>query len=155
MGQPPEEGGLNPPQAQSTIHSFLLVDVLVLLNQQTHTLFSQMLFCCYSKCESTMSLSLLQHFINQREEFETARDGILVWLTEMDLQLTNIEHFSECDIQAKIKQLRVSLSHTNQSFVLTMKTELMGIYLCSHSHSNRKYPSLQPKSSTSSTRERH
>lgn len=52
----------------------------------------------------------MQHFISQREEFETARDGILVWLTEMDLQLTNIEHFSECDIQAKIKQLRVSLS---------------------------------------------
>lgn len=112
-------------------------------------------FCCYSNCESSISLSLLQHFINQREEFETARDGILVWLTEMDLQLTNIEHFSECDIQAKIKQLRVSMSHTDQSFVLTMKPELMGIYLCSHSHSNRKYPSLQPKSSTSSTRERH
>lgn len=52
----------------------------------------------------------MQHFISQREEFETARDGILVWLTEMDLQLTNIEHFSECDIQAKIKQLRVNLS---------------------------------------------
>lgn len=52
----------------------------------------------------------MQHFISQREEFETARDGILVWLTEMDLQLTNIEHFSECDIQAKIKQLRVGLS---------------------------------------------
>ncbi|KAJ0062831.1 hypothetical protein NL108_008118 [Boleophthalmus pectinirostris] len=51
-------------------------------------------------------LRRLKHFINQREEFETARDGILVWLTEMDLQLTNIEHFSECDIQAKIKQLR-------------------------------------------------
>uniref|UniRef100_A0A3P9C737 KASH domain-containing protein n=1 Tax=Maylandia zebra TaxID=106582 RepID=A0A3P9C737_9CICH len=51
-------------------------------------------------------LRRLKHFISQREEFETARDGILVWLTEMDLQLTNIEHFSECDIQAKIKQLR-------------------------------------------------
>lgn len=49
----------------------------------------------------------LQHFIGQREEFETARDNILVWLTEMDLQLTNIEHFSECDVQAKIKQLKV------------------------------------------------
>ncbi|CAI5683845.1 unnamed protein product [Oreochromis niloticus] len=48
----------------------------------------------------------LKHFISQREEFETARDSILVWLTEMDLQLTNIEHFSECDVQAKIKQLR-------------------------------------------------
>lgn len=50
---------------------------------------------------------LPQHFIGQREEFETARDSILVWLTEMDLQLTNIEHFSECDVQAKIKQLKV------------------------------------------------
>ncbi|XP_042156778.1 nesprin-1 isoform X2 [Oncorhynchus tshawytscha] len=51
-------------------------------------------------------LRRLKHFIGQREEFETARDSILVWLTEMDLQLTNIEHFSECDVQAKIKQLR-------------------------------------------------
>ncbi|XP_073712130.1 nesprin-1 isoform X2 [Misgurnus anguillicaudatus] len=51
-------------------------------------------------------LRRLKHFISQREEFETARDGFLVWLTEMDLQLTNIEHFSECDIQAKIKQLK-------------------------------------------------
>ncbi|XP_076833611.1 nesprin-1-like isoform X2 [Brachyhypopomus gauderio] len=51
-------------------------------------------------------LRRLKHFISQREEFETARDGILVWLTEMDLQLTNIEHFSECDVQAKLKQLR-------------------------------------------------
>ncbi|XP_061559702.1 nesprin-1 isoform X16 [Phycodurus eques] len=50
-------------------------------------------------------LRRLKHFINQREEFETARDSILVWLTEMDLQLTNIEHFSECDVQAKLKQL--------------------------------------------------
>lgn len=49
----------------------------------------------------------IQHFIGQREEFETARDSILVWLTEMDLQLTNIEHFSECDVEAKIKQLKV------------------------------------------------
>ncbi|XP_078504900.1 nesprin-1 isoform X2 [Lissotriton helveticus] len=54
----------------------------------------------------TSILRRLKHFIGQREEFETARDSILVWLTEMDLQLTNIEHFSECDVQAKIKQLR-------------------------------------------------
>nr|XP_057912429.1 nesprin-1 isoform X11 [Doryrhamphus excisus] len=51
-------------------------------------------------------LRRLKHFISQREEFETARDSILVWLTEMDLQLTNIEHFSECDVHAKIKQLK-------------------------------------------------
>ncbi|XP_076782867.1 nesprin-1 isoform X4 [Arvicanthis niloticus] len=64
----------------------------------------------------TSILRRLKHFISQREEFETARDSILVWLTEMDLQLTNIEHFSECDVQAKIKQLKafqqeISLNH--------------------------------------------
>ncbi|XP_076155328.1 nesprin-1 isoform X4 [Alosa pseudoharengus] len=51
-------------------------------------------------------LRRLKHFISQREEFETSRESILVWLTEMDLQLTNIEHFSECDVQAKITQLK-------------------------------------------------
>ncbi|XP_063044606.1 nesprin-1-like isoform X4 [Engraulis encrasicolus] len=51
-------------------------------------------------------LRRLRHFIAQREEFESNRDSMLVWLTEMDLQLTNIEHFSECDTHAKIKQLR-------------------------------------------------
>lgn len=60
-----------------------------------------------------------QHFISQREEFETARDSILVWLTEMDLQLTNIEHFSECDVQAKIKQLKVM----SQLFLQTISME--------------------------------
>lgn len=97
-------------------------DVLFGLNQPFRSS-AKWCFCCYSNCESSVSLSLLQHFINQREEFETARDGILVWLTEMDLQLTNIEHFSECDIQAKIKQLRVSLPHTSQRLVLTMKAK--------------------------------
>ncbi|KPP67538.1 hypothetical protein Z043_113860, partial [Scleropages formosus] len=51
-------------------------------------------------------LRRLKHFVSQREEFETTRESILVWLTEMDLQLTNIEHFSECDIDAKLRQLR-------------------------------------------------
>lgn len=69
-------------------------------------------WCGHSNC--SFSVSNTQHFISQREEFETARDGILVWLTEMDLQLTNIEHFSECDIQAKIKQLRVGLSQYSE-----------------------------------------
>lgn len=76
---------------------------------------SSQLSCCHNPDSSICWMLIffflnVQHFINQREEFETARDAILVWLTEMDLQLTNIEHFSECDIQAKIKQLRVGLT---------------------------------------------
>ncbi|XP_053736179.1 nesprin-1 isoform X10 [Synchiropus splendidus] len=67
-------------------------------------------------------LRRLRHFISQREEFETARDSILVWLTEMDLQLTNIEHFSECDIQAKIKQLR---AFQQEIYLNTGKIELV------------------------------
>lgn len=70
-----------------------------------------------------------QHFISQREEFETARDSILVWLTEMDLQLTNIEHFSECDVQAKIKQLRVRRSQLWVSF-LKITNRRWRLYSC-------------------------
>lgn len=51
----------------------------------------------------------MQHFTNQREEFEGTRESILVWLTEMDLQLTNVEHFSESDADDKMRQLNVSL----------------------------------------------
>lgn len=50
-------------------------------------------------------LRRLRHFTSQREEFEGTRDSILVWLTEMDLQLTNVEHFSHCDVDDKMRQL--------------------------------------------------
>ncbi|XP_017539502.1 nesprin-2 isoform X2 [Pygocentrus nattereri] len=50
-------------------------------------------------------LRRLRHFTAQREEFESTRESLLVWLTEMDLQLTNVEHFSESDIHQKLKQL--------------------------------------------------
>ncbi|XP_055989127.1 nesprin-2 isoform X2 [Sorex fumeus] len=53
----------------------------------------------------TAILRRLRHFISQREEFEGTRDSIVVWLTEMDLQLTNVEHFSESDADDKMRQL--------------------------------------------------
>nr|XP_023420318.1 nesprin-1 isoform X2 [Cavia porcellus] len=78
----------------------------------------------------TSILRRLKHFISQREEFETARDSILVWLTEMDLQLTNIEHFSECDVQAKIKQLKafqqeISLNHSKIEQIIAQGEQLI------------------------------
>uniref|UniRef100_A0A8C3T368 Spectrin repeat containing nuclear envelope protein 2 n=1 Tax=Chelydra serpentina TaxID=8475 RepID=A0A8C3T368_CHESE len=48
---------------------------------------------------------LIQYFTNQRDEFEGTRESILVWLTEMDLQLTNVEHFSESNFDDKMRQL--------------------------------------------------
>lgn len=56
-----------------------------------------------------LSLPLEQHFTSQREEFEGTRENMLVWLTELDLQLTDVEHFSERGVHHKIQQLNVSL----------------------------------------------
>ncbi|XP_023808480.1 nesprin-2 isoform X4 [Oryzias latipes] len=53
----------------------------------------------------TSILRRLRHFTGQREEFEGTRKSMLVWLTELDLQLTNVEHFSESDVHHKIQQL--------------------------------------------------
>ncbi|XP_054826558.1 nesprin-2-like isoform X2 [Eublepharis macularius] len=50
-------------------------------------------------------LRRLKHFTNQWEEFVGTKDSILVWLTEMDLQLTNVEHFSEGNFDDKMRQL--------------------------------------------------
>ncbi|KAF2982249.1 hypothetical protein EK904_008815 [Melospiza melodia maxima] len=46
-----------------------------------------------------------RHFTNRRDEFEGTRESILVWLTEMDLQLTNVEHFSKSNFDDKMRQL--------------------------------------------------
>ncbi|CAL8392592.1 unnamed protein product, partial [Gadus morhua 'NCC'] len=50
-------------------------------------------------------LRRLKHFTGQREDFESTRESMLVWLTELDLQLTNVEHFSQSDVRHKIEQL--------------------------------------------------
>lgn len=64
---------------------------------------------CSELVRTILCSVLLQHFTSQREDFEGTREGILVWLTEMDLQLTNVEHFSESDVEDKMRQLNVSL----------------------------------------------
>ncbi|XP_077395403.1 nesprin-2-like isoform X2 [Festucalex cinctus] len=51
-------------------------------------------------------LRRLKHFTSQREDFEGTRESILVWLTEMDLQLTNVEHFSESNMEDKMRRLK-------------------------------------------------
>ncbi|XP_052390559.1 nesprin-2 isoform X4 [Carassius gibelio] len=51
-------------------------------------------------------LRRLRYFTSQREEFEGTRKSLLVWLTEIDLQLTNVENVSESHLQDKMKQLK-------------------------------------------------
>ncbi|KAJ8353191.1 hypothetical protein SKAU_G00207580 [Synaphobranchus kaupii] len=51
-------------------------------------------------------LHRLKTFIGEREAFESARDVVLMWVAAIDLQLTDIEHFSECDPQDKYTQFQ-------------------------------------------------
>lgn len=51
---------------------------------------------------------MVQHLTSQREDFEGSREGILAWLTELDLQLTDVEHFSDGDAEDKMRQLKVA-----------------------------------------------
>lgn len=48
----------------------------------------------------------LKHFVNQREEFELERETIRIWLMELDLRLTDVEHFSGGTALEKMIQLQ-------------------------------------------------
>uniref|UniRef100_A0AAV2JHK4 RH2 domain-containing protein n=1 Tax=Knipowitschia caucasica TaxID=637954 RepID=A0AAV2JHK4_KNICA len=71
----------------------------------------------------------LKHFTSQREELEEAREAILVWLTHMDLTLTDVEHFSEGDWGEKRRQLQVFqqqiVTHTEQIDALIVFGEVL------------------------------
>lgn len=48
-----------------------------------------------------------QYFVGQREEFEWERETVQVWLTELDLRLTDVEHFSGGSSLEKMMELQV------------------------------------------------
>ncbi|XP_015196393.2 nesprin-2 isoform X1 [Lepisosteus oculatus] len=48
----------------------------------------------------------LKHFVNQREEFESEREDIAIWLAELNLRLTEVEHFSGNNSSEKMKELQ-------------------------------------------------
>ncbi|XP_072547996.1 uncharacterized protein [Salminus brasiliensis] len=51
-------------------------------------------------------LQKFEHFVLQREDFERQREEMAVWLADMDLRLTEVEHFSERNTCAKMRQLQ-------------------------------------------------
>ncbi|XP_059369612.1 nesprin-2-like [Carassius carassius] len=51
-------------------------------------------------------LRRLRHFTSQREEFEGTRESLVIWLKEIEHQLTNVENCSESHLQDKMKQLK-------------------------------------------------
>ncbi|XP_053543572.1 nesprin-2 isoform X2 [Ictalurus punctatus] len=48
----------------------------------------------------------LKHFVVLREDFERQQEEMAIWLANMDLKLTEVEHFSEMNTCAKMRQLQ-------------------------------------------------
>ncbi|XP_060800057.1 uncharacterized protein si:ch211-137a8.2 isoform X2 [Neoarius graeffei] len=48
----------------------------------------------------------LKHFVFQWEDFERQQEEMAIWLADMDLKLTEVEHFSEMNTCAKMRQLQ-------------------------------------------------
>ncbi|XP_010892168.2 uncharacterized protein si:ch211-137a8.2 [Esox lucius] len=48
----------------------------------------------------------LRHCVSQREEFDNQREEMAVWLADMDLRLTEVEHFSGRDTCDKMRELQ-------------------------------------------------
>lgn len=55
---------------------------------------------------ATAILKRLKYFVSQREEFEWERETVQVWLTELDLRLTDVEHFSGGSSLEKMMELQ-------------------------------------------------
>ena len=64
----------------------------------------------WDKLQGQMSVILrqLRHSSSIREDFKKTKESLLSWLTEIDMQLTNIDHLSSMDVQTKLREMDVS-----------------------------------------------
>ncbi|XP_074656556.1 nesprin-1-like isoform X2 [Tubulanus polymorphus] len=78
---------------------------------------------------STAAVHRMRHLLKTREYFDEVSQGLQVWLTEMDIQLTNIEHFSEGTHEAKLQQLQeLEVDFNSQSSKISFVDEC-AVYL--------------------------
>ena len=59
--------------------------------------------------QMSANLRTLRHSTNIREDFRKTKDTLLAWLTEVDMQLTNIEHLASMNTRTKIREMQVSI----------------------------------------------
>ncbi|KAH3846261.1 hypothetical protein DPMN_088560 [Dreissena polymorpha] len=62
----------------------------------------------WDKLQGKMSANLrdLRHSSSIREDFKRTKDALLSWLTEIDMQITNIEHLSSMNANGKMIEMR-------------------------------------------------
>jgi nesprin-1 len=63
----------------------------------------------WDRMQGKMSTNLreIRHSSSIRDDFKQTKDSLLKWLTEIDMQLTNIEHLSSMDVKTKLREMQV------------------------------------------------
>ncbi|XP_014668311.1 PREDICTED: nesprin-1-like isoform X2 [Priapulus caudatus] len=70
------------------------------------------------------------------DEFEVRTDSLLAWLGDIDLQLTNIEHFSETEVTLKRKQIKKIQREVDERLSEVDQLDAAGLYLMQRCHGN-------------------
>ena len=52
-------------------------------------------------------LRRMRHIINVRDDFGATRKALIVWLSDLDMRLTNLEYLKEAPVADKINTLKV------------------------------------------------
>nr|XP_046172180.1 nesprin-2-like [Oncorhynchus gorbuscha] len=73
----------------------------------------------------------LKHRVSQREEFEGQREEMAVWLADMDLRLTEVEHFSGWDTCDKMWELQALIQKSEPEDVQDIEAGLQELLLYS------------------------
>ncbi|XP_060567930.1 nesprin-1-like isoform X3 [Ruditapes philippinarum] len=62
----------------------------------------------WDRMQGKMSTNLreIRHSSSIRDDFKQTKDSLLKWLTEIDMQLTNIEHLSSMDVKTKLREMQ-------------------------------------------------
>lgn len=59
---------------------------------------------------SSLLLFQLKYMLSVHGDFQLTQDSLALWLTDLDVLLTNLEHLSEASSNEKIRQLEVRCS---------------------------------------------
>ncbi|XP_077969764.1 nesprin-1-like isoform X1 [Styela clava] len=74
-------------------------------------------------------LRRLKYAIQRREGFETKRESLLVWLTETDLRLTNVEHFMQSENYDKLKEVKNFQATIEEHIPRIIELDARGLFL--------------------------
>ena len=71
-------------------------------------------------------LRQLKHSSSIREDFRKTKEALLSWLTEIDMQLTNLDQLSSMDAQTKLREMDVSEIFFSQREQTRRSIEILG-----------------------------